>query len=156
MTAAIKINYVPVTYRDPNPTDEGFLYHSWLKSFRQGSSWASSIPAQIYFNNHKVIVSKLLREAGIVIAANPENPTQIFGYGVYSPTSGNVTVLHYLYVKHPFRRLGIGTDILRVIKNLSCHDLDLPVAATHMTSVGAMIQEKWKVIYNPYVLGAKE
>ena len=157
MTAAVSINYVPVCYREFREDDEGFVYNSWLKSFRDGSPWADKIPAQIYFANHKKVLAKLLKESGVVIAANPECPDQIFGYGVYQPTAGNVTVLHYIYVKHSYRKLGVGADILRMIQRLSDHDMQLPMAATHITSGNwETLRVKWNLIYNPYVLGARE
>jgi ribosomal protein S18 acetylase RimI-like enzyme len=154
LTAAITINHVPVVYREFRDDDEGFVYNSWLKSFREGSSWADKIPAQVYFSNHKKVVSKLLSESGIVIAANPECPDQIFGYGVYQPTTGHVTVLHYIYVKHSYRKLGIAADILRMISQLSSHDTALPMAATHITGNWDALKNKWNLFYNPYVIGA--
>lgn len=155
MTAAHPINYVPVTYRDYREDDEGFLYNSWLRSFRDGSKWAEEIPGQIYFANHKQVIARLLQDSGIVIAANPESDDQIFGYGVYQPMSGGVTVLHYLYVKQPYRRLGIGTALTRVIKQLSAHDPELPMVASHVSGMWDRLRVKWNLVYNPYVIGAK-
>lgn len=156
MTAAHQVNYVPVTYREFSPTDESFIYSSWLKSFRAGSTWAADIPGQIFFANHKKVIERLLGEAGIVIAANPEATDQIFGYGIYSPTSGGVTVMHYLYVKHPYRRLGIGSDIVRVVRQVSGHDAELPMVASHIAGDWTKVRERWNLVYNPYVLGARE
>lgn len=155
-SAAIQVNYVPVTYREVRPDDESFIYSSWLKSFRAGSTWAAEIPGQIYFSNHKKVIARLLGEAGVVVAANPEATDQIFGYGVYQPTAGGVTVLHYVYVKHPYRRLGIGSDMVRVVRQISGHEQDLPMVATHIANAWDKFRERWNVVYNPYVIGARD
>lgn len=152
MTAtAHRITHVPVIYREFREDDEAFIFNSWLKSFQEGSRWASEIPPQIYFANHKKVVAQLLKDSGIVIAANPESTDQIFGYGVYQPSTGGVTVLHYIYVKHPYRKLGIGRDVVQMIRRLSNHDDALPMVASHIGSSWDAIREKWNLVYNPYV-----
>ena len=158
MTAATAVKYGPqVTYRAPTQDDVGFIYNSWLKSHRGNSAWARDMPAQVYFSNHKKVLAKLLEGSGILVACNPENTEQIFGYGVYQPTTGGVTVLHYVYVKHPYRRLGIGGDIVQTILRLSGHDMELPAVASHVTGLWSQVlKDKWHMIYNPYVIGAHE
>lgn len=157
MTAAHQL--VPVTYRSPTPDDEGFIYNSWLKSLHDpdnGSPWAKMIRAQVFYANHKKVIAKILSEAGVLLACNPECTEQILGYGVYQPTSGKVAVLHYLYVKHPYRRLGIATGLFRTMLHLAEHDTMFPVVASHATSAWWHLKDKWNLIYNPYVIGATE
>ena len=156
MTAAAK--YVPTNIRGPLPDDEGFIYNSWLKSLHESSPWAKYIRSQIFYNNHKKVLAKILSESGVLIACNPEMPDQIFGYGVYQPSSGGVAVIHYLYVKHPYRKLGIGKELFRQMLALSDHNTDLPAVASHIAdpSVWWDIKDKFNLVYNPYVIGALE
>lgn len=151
---ATRIYVPPVVYRQATAADQAFIYNSWLKSFRSMSSWAKAIPAAIYFGNHKLVVAKLLEDSGVLIAANPDDPEQIFGYAVYQPTAGRVAVLHWLYVKHPYRRLGIGTEIYRTVLRLADHNDELPVVGTHHTSLWDVLETKWSLVFNPYVMGA--
>lgn len=147
--------YVPaVVYRAPTPADTSFIFNSWLKSFRSNSEWARAMPPAIYFDNHKRVVDRLLKECGVLVAANPEDPEQIFGYAVYQATAGNVTILHWLYVKHTYRRLGIGGEIFRTVRELTRHKPELPVVGTHYTSLWNVLADKWRLVFNPYVMGA--
>lgn len=155
MTAAAALTCVPVIYREAVLDDEGFIYNSWLKSHRTGAAWARDVPPQVYFAGHKKVVASLLAESEIVVACNPESPAQIFGYAVYQASSAGVLVLHYLYVKHPYRKLGIATALYRQVERLAGHDLDLPAIATHVTGVWSdVLKDRWHMIYNPYVIGA--
>lgn len=160
--------YVPVTFRRPTPECLSFIYSSWLKSFRIYSRWAKAVPAQIYFGNHKRVVQKLLEDSGVLIACNPECPDQIFGYAVYQPTAGGVAVLHYLYVKQPYRKMGIATALFREALHRSEHRSELPVAVTHIpdrefredggarwTSMWDRLRDKWSLVFNPYILGSE-
>lgn len=153
-TAALQ--YVPAHFREPTADDVAFIYNSWLKSFRGNSAWAKDIPAQIFYDNHKRVLARILGESGVVVACNPESPEQIFGYGVYQPTSAHVAVVHFVYVKHPFRRLGIGRAIHQTALRLAEHDDSLPSVATHITSAWEVLREKWNMVYNPYMIGASE
>jgi GNAT superfamily N-acetyltransferase len=147
-------HYVPaVVYRDANDTDTGFLFNSWLRSYRSNSEWVRAIPAQIYFHNHKRVVAQLLKDAGVLIAANPDDPDQIFGYAVWQPTIGRVAVLHWVYVKEPYRRLGIGTKLVATVRRLADHNDALPLVGTHHTRGWAALAVKWRLVFNPYVLG---
>ncbi len=144
----------PVVFREAQPADQGFIFNSWLKSFRANSEWAHAMPAQIYYDNHKRVVAQLLHDSSVLVAANPDDPDQIFGYVVYQPTLGHVAVLHWLYVKHTYRRLGIGGEVFRTALRLAQHDDTLPVVGTHFTTLWSALADKWRLVFNPYVIGS--
>ena len=151
-----RISYVPMTVRKAGPDDKGFIYNSWLRSYRDHSHFASLIPKSIYYKNQAVIIERLLEESGVAIACNPEDTDQIFGYCCYQPSTINVAIYHYIYVKHPYRKLGIATSLKEHVKYQCSHDEDLPLVATHETdSFRATFQDKWNMIFNPYVLGVE-
>ena len=107
----------------------------------------------IYYNNQKEIIAYLLKDSYTIIAHNPEDPDHIFGYIVCQPTAARIGVVHYCFVKQPFRGLGIGTLLLNEAKNYTDHDDEHPMVATHATSVfHGMISDRYNIMYNPYLV----
>ncbi len=142
----------PCLMRPASKADVSFIYNSWLKSFYDNSSWAKQIPPKIFFDNHKKVITHIMNSSGMVIAANPDEPSQIFGYGIFQQTSGDIAVIHYLYVKQPYRKLGIGTALFDNIKHQCRHDPVFPCLGTHSTRVFEdVLARKWNVVFNPYV-----
>lgn len=134
--------------RDVTADDLPFIYNSWLKSFKS-SPWAKSIPTSIYYANHKEVIAKILPKAIIMVACNPEDQSQIFGYAVFTP--GRIIALHYVYVKQPYRRLGIAQVLFEFAR--ASHMRTFPMIATHVTDVWSQVlRDKWSMIYNPYLL----
>lgn len=96
-------------------------------------------------------VSALLDTAVTVVACDPENDDVIYGFacgeggaylGVDSPT------LHYVMVRHPFRRRGIGTMMVRALFPQA-----VPIIYTHITKAihNANLKARWNLYeYDPY------
>jgi len=152
------VKYIATDYRQALPGDLPFVYNSWLKGYRDRSRWAQSIPSQIYFSNHKKVIEKVLHNPGarILLAVSPECAEQIFGYLVYQETPQNITMLHYLYVKQPYRGIGLAGTLVNMVSKLTAHDKTVPMIATHNFDTGwEAMSEKWNLVFNPYVLGAE-
>mgnify|MGYP002135715089 CR=1 FL=1 len=138
--------------REATESDHSFVYNSWLKSFRQGSPWARLVPPQIFYANHKQVIALILKAAKVLIACNPEDPEQIYGYVVYTPHRG--TVIHYVYVKQPYRQLGFAKKLIAEAKQEQ-HINILPLTATHITVIWEQhLRDRFNMIYNPYILEA--
>ena len=88
-------------------SDKEFITSTWLRSNRDNSKIAKSIPKSVYFTETDKLINKILDESRIIVACNPKDPAHIFGYLVYQPLD-NDTVIHYLYVKKAFRGYGIA------------------------------------------------
>lgn len=130
--------------RKPTEADLNFLYNSWLKSLRQS---LSTVDNTIFYGNHKKLIEELVTKCRVVISCNPEDITQIFGYIVFEIIE-DISILHYVYVKHPFRKLGIATELFKFID----HNSELPCVASHYTRIFETIGPKWGLVFNPYVL----
>lgn len=146
-------SYIPALTRRVFEEDLSFIYHSWLKSYR--SSWAKGLnPSRYmdkdrYYNGQKLMISQCLERSVVLVAVNPEDAFQIFGYVVGEPG----LVVHYLYVKEPFRRMGIATLLVDGLKKQCNWTPNDPIIATHGTSVfHDVIAEKYGVEYDPYLL----
>ena len=126
--------------------DYPFLYNSWLKSYRF-SLFAERITNTIYFEDHHKLIEKILNNSKILIACNPSDPSQLYGYIVAGEEEGGL-VVHFLYVKHTFRNMGIGKTLLDAVG----HSSDTASVYTHHTRMADKLASKHNFVYHPYLL----
>jgi GNAT superfamily N-acetyltransferase len=127
--------------------DFNFIINSWLKSYRVSPS-CRDISNGIYFAGQTDIIENLLRNPetiGMILCAK-DDPDQIMGYAIFD---NSAPVLHYLYVKHPFRKRGFGKLLFSIVqdhhRNKRIHVTSLP------RNMGKMVK-KYHMVYNPYVI----
>lgn len=137
---------LPVQFRDMAAEDNAFVYNSWLKSFRNGTM-NRNVDNSIYFHNHHKLIDKILQRSTIVVCCDAKDPKIIFGYVVYEKIDGQF-VLHYIYVKNIYRKLGIAKKLLEQCK----HDFSVLGCYTHQTQVAVAKEEKYNLLYHPYLL----
>jgi GNAT superfamily N-acetyltransferase len=90
--------------------DLAFVFSTWLKGYRYGSSFGrGGMRNSVFYPAHREILEAILgREAtDVLIASVADTPGIDVGYLVYEPN-----VLHWLYVKESFRRRGIARMLL--------------------------------------------
>ena len=87
--------------------DRAFVLSSWLRSYRYGSSFGRSFRNAEFFPGHHDVAERVLARSSTVVAHLPDSPGVILGFLVHEPA-----VLHYVYVKEQFRRLGIAWTLL--------------------------------------------
>lgn len=132
--------------RTPVQDDMPFIYSSWLKSYR-GTDFAKNITNSVYYEYHHNVIEDLINNSTIVLATDINDTTHIMAYIIAAKINGLLTV-HYLYVKHTYRRLGIGKTLFSIFDK----DTDSPICYTHETSLGGRIASKYKLTYNPYLI----
>ncbi len=137
---------VEIRIRDIEQADVAFLFNSWLKSFRSGRL-AAKVDNSIYFSEHHKIIERLVHGAKTIVACNPAEPGQIFGYAVYEKIDG-IFVLHYIYTKHTYRNMGIAREMLNHID----HSFETAGCCSHMTMAAEKLHLKYNLIYHPYIL----
>lgn len=130
--------------REPTEQDQNFIYNSWLKSLRQS---LSLVDKSIYFIEQKKIIATAVRDSTVLVSCNPDYLDQIFGYIVYDDSPLAYTTIHYVYVKHPYRRYGIGSELVSLVEPTS-----VPFVASHWTRCFEFISESWNLVFNPYIL----
>ena len=171
-----------VQIRCGRDSDLSFMIQSWLRSHCR-SDFARRIPRPHYMANHHGIVVQLmlnsaqsngqnsatergivdcinsgkeLKSGGVWVACNPDDPDQIFGYLVGEPR-----VLHYIYVKAPFRRNGIARKLVarcfgsemsknQVQKTKNTEHPAETMAISHHTAMMDLM--KMEANYDPYCL----
>lgn len=136
--------------RDGEAGDLNLILNSWLKTYKT-SKFAQDIPSDIYYKYQQEKIKNLLKASDVIIAHDQEDPTHIFGYACFDPNIiSNVCVLHYLYIKKPFRGLGIFTDLLAAASAMSHHHQNLPIVVTHETNQFKKAHKAFYV-FNPFL-----
>lgn len=129
-----------VALRAGTAEDWPCVFGNFLHSYRDSVRDVSSV---IYWRGQHEVVSRLLRTASLTVAYCPEVPTEVLGW-VLHEKRGPVTVLHYVYVKHAVRRMGIATRLLASIGTERCH-------YTHRTARGMRFAKRLGAHFNPYL-----
>jgi GNAT superfamily N-acetyltransferase len=100
----------PFGIRASVETDVPLVCSSWLKSHWQAVR--HSIANTVFMSGHHRRIEDALKR-GVVLVAHPEDDEgQILGWCA-GEKAGDVGVVHYVYVKRPFRRMGIGRELAR-------------------------------------------
>lgn len=137
---------LPIQLRPANPEDIPFIFNSWLKSFRN-AYFARQLINTVYFTEQHKVIEKLVKESTILIACNAEEPSQVYGW-ICAGIIDGITSIHYVYVKHSFRSLGIASLLLDAIKK----DKEVAGIYTHHTKAADRLASKLNLLYHPYVL----
>ena len=93
-------------FRPAGQEDVAFIFHSWLKCYRHAPGVAG-ISSPVYYAQHHLLIEGLCRTAKITMVCAKQDPTQLFGYICYDTAEG-LPVLHFIYVKETYRRMGIA------------------------------------------------
>lgn len=140
-----KIEDLPIRVREAVADDAPFIFNSWLKSYKH-SYFGKSMQNEVFFSEQHKVIEYLLKKCKVYVASSEKDPTDIYGYICAEQVDG-VFVLHYVYVKHTYRMLGIGTLLLNQYK----HDFNSAGICTHMTFTGERLAAKFSMVHNPYV-----
>jgi len=136
----------PVRLRVAVAEDISFIFNSWLKSYRN-SNQAHLVCNSIYFSEQHKLIERLVKDSKVIVACNNEDPTQLYGYICAGNIEG-IFCLHYLYVKHSFRGLGIATALINAFE----HDVSSAGIFTHMTKPMERLAIRFNLVYHPYIL----
>jgi GNAT superfamily N-acetyltransferase len=142
---------LPIALRPALSGDYNFVLSSWLKSYfrnRQLFAQGAQLSEREYFVGHQRMVKWLLDRAPVLVACNPDDESQIYGWACYEE-DGDTTVLHYVYVKAPYRGYGVGRTLFTGLR----HD-SVRVVCTHWTRrlSDDKAESKYNVERNPYCL----
>lgn len=96
-------------FGEAHPEEYALVFDSWSRSF-QKSPWAGCIPNHLYAQVSRQASAEIIDRGAFVLVAYvelPDLPRRVVGYAVMEPG-----VLHWLFVKHDYRGLGIGKALL--------------------------------------------
>ena len=142
--------------------ETGFVLDSWSRAVARDPIWRvevgrrgvarTPIPPSLSLYYHDIILKKILTNCTLLVACDPEDPDVIWGYVAFDG-NGPSPVLHFVYVKGAFRRMGIGTRLLsEALQDWtgSFKTENHPVVVSHRTEslFKAWPNVKWR--WNPY------
>lgn len=150
-----KVNELLVHQRPLEQADHGLIYNSLLKSYQQQGYGVEGINKGIFFAHHKKQIEKLLEHCLGICAVNPGDHDQIYAYILFSKPV-MTPILHYVYVKAPFRNMGFATWLIESMhsSNGGYDSESCQTQITHRTHpFQKFIEPKGKYLFNPYLLG---
>lgn len=134
-----------IKIRKATESDIPFLFNSWLKSYRS-SNYAASIDNTIYYSEHHKVIERIFRYYDVLIACDLNDDNHIYGFACAGHTE-NIFTIHYVYVKHTFRRMKIATKLLAAFN----HDSSVASLYTHQTKTASALAPLFNMIYHPYI-----
>lgn len=141
--------------REAEAGEENFIYNSWLHSYRS-SHFARPIESRTYYKFHHAVIERILARptCSVLIATHKDTPTIILGYMVLDSLTS--PTIHFVYVKQPFRRLGIAKALLEQCRPKGGGmESALEAIYTHKTQDGEGLiasTENSKFQYIPYLI----
>lgn len=136
---------LPIRIRKATESDVAFIFNSWLKSYRD-SGFGRAIMTTIFFSEHHKVLERILRTCDVYVACNDKDAAELYGWACGEFVDG-IFVLHYIYVKHTYRLIGLGKLLLNQFKP----DLNLGSIYTHKTEISRKLEAKFNMVYNPYI-----
>ncbi len=152
--------------RQGRPSDIKFITNSWLKSYRD-SHTVKGCPNDLYYRYQHKVIDALLPTSGVLVLCDSVDDDFILGYVVYQRVEGMV-LLHWLYIKHPFRRRHLAKDLIKLVLKAEAREDGTPPAVvfTHKTKGVNEILHHYRVagreeahkdelapwVYDPYKL----
>ena len=127
-----------IRIRGAIPSDINFIYATWLRSYRYGSTTGRSVQNTIFFPEYNKVIDNLLSKSTVLVACLDTDNEVIFGYLVYEANT-----IHYCFIKESFRGLGIMNKLITSLI-FKYH--------THETYLGEGLIKKYHLIYNPFLL----
>ena len=141
--------------------ETGFVLDSWSRAVARDPIWRvevgrrgvarTPIPPSLSLYYHDIILKKILTNCTLLVACDPEDTDVLWGYVAFDQVD---PVLHFVYVKGAFRRMGIGTRLMEEAFdrcNGSWSQIENhPVVVSHRTEglFKAWPNVKWR--WNPY------
>lgn len=134
-----------VRIRPATEADTAFIFNSWLKCCKHGPT-GKLIQSSVFYAGQHQVIEGLLKTTHCFIACNHNDVSQIFGYAVAERVE-DVFVVHMVYVKEPYRRLGIASALLEA---LGLKEKEV-FFFTHKTQQSDRINGKINMVYHPFL-----
>jgi len=143
------VKTLPILHRPMEPKDSSFIYSTWLKSYRQ-MPYAHNMSNDTFFYHHKQLIEKVLSKPNttITMICESTDPDHLYGYSVVE-SYGAAHIIHYVYMKHAYRKMGLTKDLLLTQIPLLGQKLTF---VTHESRHHNIFKNKFNIEYNPYLI----
>jgi ribosomal protein S18 acetylase RimI-like enzyme len=96
-----------ITIRQARESDRHYVINTWLRSYREHSTWKLLyyMPEKEYNIRYRRIILSILQSPNVTLSilTPSDDDSLILGYAVYEPTT-----LHYIHVRKEFQKLGLA------------------------------------------------
>ncbi len=126
--------------RDGRPGDVNLVVNSWITSH---AAFTKADGHVVRYVHHPALVLDLVQRCSVVVACDPDDHDEVYGWLCHELVKGEL-VIHYLFVKFPFRRSGIADQLYEHVAT------GRPFTATHAGFLMPELRAKYVLIFDPY------
>lgn len=140
-------NEVTVQFRGIEPGDLHFVLNSWMKSLQP----TRRVGNELFFAGQQRLIAALAERAIIIVCCdgNPLMSHFIFGWACGEmDVKNDILTLHYIYVKHGYRMMGLAKDMLAKLG----WKPKTEIVATHWTKPCAVLAQRYNARFSDYPL----
>lgn len=138
--------------RPAMPSDHAFMITTWQESTRRRELLLEA--SRHRRKAHECFVRSMVTggKTSAIIACNPKLEDSILGYVVHSRI-GSEPVLHWIFVKRPFREKGLGAALVREVVGERLGDVIVRVTWQNQYT-GGKRREDWRLTYDPLLVAS--
>lgn len=121
--------------------DKNFILATWLRGLYYGDTWYREIKKSIFMANYHNFLEIILSRpnTSISVACLKDEPSVILGYAVMR---NDKPVLHWVFVKKPWRSIGISKLLIPADTQ----------SVSHLTKTGlGILRNHPSVDFNPFL-----
>lgn len=132
------------TIRPAKASDYSFISNSYLKSYRTAPE-AQFMMNDVYYPEHVKRLEFMTKTGKTFVACASDDPDQILGYLIIGKAH-SWDVIHYLYVKYPFRHIGIAKALVGHASPNFGMGMTL---ISHLPKNYNAVSTKYKLVFDP-------
>jgi len=126
-------------------TDLNFVLNSWLKTFKYSGQSVKRVRDSLYYEFYEPLVKRLVAASDVYIACLRDDEDVVVGY-LAIERRDDFDVIHFMAVKQPFQRMGVGHFLLRAAEPRQ------RTFFTHWTEPCNSLVNKFPFTFNPFLL----
>ena len=134
---------LPVRIRQADEGDASFIYSSWLKSY---AAQNKDQPKIALYEMHREVVTRLLESGITLVACMDDDPDQVLGW-LCAQRTPKFLVVHYCYMKAPFRRFGLARSLLAAFDYCPGE----PLVISHKSYICKDLKDRYNFLYIPHL-----
>ncbi len=102
-----------ISVRAAVETDHNFIYATWLRGLYYGNSFFKLSDKNEFMERYEHVIRNLLFRGSVEtrVACLNDDPDAIIGYSLVEQYP-NISVLHWVFVKPEWRRVGVASDLI--------------------------------------------
>ena len=130
------------TLRRATPAELTLIRSSWFESYRKGGR-CPEVRYDIFRPHQDATIEHLINTSATWVLTPTQVPEEVCAWLTYSPG-----VLHYVYTKQAYRKLGFASHMLKAFGPFTQY--------THETLHGRRLLSRLGASYNPFLLNAAQ